>query len=194
MSLSITSADFCTKIETTIRSLLREEPPLYDTRNGRLVKDRLCELGKGLGFEVLGSGCAALSGERLYDMVWAVYEPPFERPAPPAQTIVVHFLTRQAMVMELEWKIGAPAREDSDVDEDFAKLVQARADVRVWMTRVRTLASAREHIEDCKKQIQVFPGTLPCDQYLFVILTGEPKRNFMLESYRPLSTVETSLL
>jgi hypothetical protein len=49
-------------------------------------------------------------------MVWVAYE---TEPTTPPQKIVVHFLTRQAMVMECEMRQGRPSREDRDVDEDF---------------------------------------------------------------------------
>ena len=84
-------------------------------------------------------------------------------------------------------KVDHP-REDRDVDEAPPKLVQGREpDVRVW-TRVGTRESAEEHIENCKKQIKAFPDTLPCDQYLFVILVGAPLGDFVVEFYPHLSS------
>jgi len=186
MMYEITPKDLGAKIETNIRSLLIGEPLLYDTRKTELVKRRLSELGKGLGFTVLANDCGTDSCEWLYDMVWAAYE---SEPTTPAQKTVAHFLTRQAMVMELEWRQGRPSREDRDVDEDFQKLVQARADVRVWMSRVSTRPSAEEHIQSCRKQIQAFSGTLPSDQYLFVILIGAPRGDFVVEMYPPISVI-----
>jgi hypothetical protein len=57
-----------------------------------------------------------------------------------------------------------------------------------FLTRVGTRESAEEHIENCKKQIKAFPDTLPCDQYLLVILVGAPLGDFVVESYPHLSS------
>jgi hypothetical protein len=184
-------AELGAKIESNIRALLVGEPFLYKTQDTKQVKLRLHELGRSLGFTVLASGFPAdrtnwkAGPEWLYDMVWVAYE---TEPTTPPQKMVVHFLTRQAMVMECEMRQGRPSRKDRDVDEDFQKLVQARADVRVWITRVGTRESAEEHIENCKKQIKAFPDTLPCDQYLLVILVGAPLGDFVVESYPHLSS------
>ena len=125
-------AELGAKIESNIRALLVGEPFLYKTQDTKQVKLRLHEMGRSSGFTVLASGFPAdrtnwkAGPEWLYDMVWVAYE---TEPTTPPQKMVVHFLTRQAMVMECEMRQGRPSREDRDVDEDFQKLVQARADV-----------------------------------------------------------------
>jgi hypothetical protein len=87
--------------------------------------------------------------------------------------------------MVLESELRRNVKEADAVDGDFHKLVQARADVRVWIST--SPGRARLHIDNCKKQIQEFDGTQPGDCYIFLLFTiGELKRRLLraLYSYR----------
>lgn len=122
----------------------------------RAIMDIFEQLGRALGHEV-ASGW-------LYDLSWYT-EQTYERGK---------FLTHMAMALESELNKRHP-----DIDGDFQKLIQARADIRVW---VSTCSDARLHIDDCKQQIQMFYGTLPGDQYVFAIYdqqSGQP----LIEKY-----------
>lgn len=100
------------------------------------------ELGRSLGYEVeIGW---------LYDMTWYVEE---ER-----------VMSDLPMILECEWDHGPRHRDE--VDSDFQKLVQARADVRVWISASPKPAS---HIENCERQIRLFSGSLPGDRYIFAV-------------------------
>jgi hypothetical protein len=95
----------------------------------------------------------------LYDMVWHVEED--------------GLLSNLPLVLECEWNRGPRHRDE--VDGDFQKLVQARADVRVWISA--SPSSAPTHIENCKRQVRLFSGTLPGDNYVFAVYdwtTREP--------------------
>lgn len=156
--------DLAIHVERTLRALLDRRAVhafLYkttDKQRTREVKDELQRLGTTLGFKVAASGCQADEGEWLYDMIW--YELSNDK----------IWYRWQAMVLECEWKMGVPVAQNADVDGDFQKLVQARADVRVWISTAANSDLANKHIENCKKQIVEFSATVPNDKYLFAVL------------------------
>lgn len=117
-----------------------------------MVKQAFGELGQRLEFQIAASGYIDSSQEEcLYDMVWYILEN--------------GMMVRQPMVLEIEWK-NIPA----DVcDDEFQKLVQARANVRVWIATSPNSVLAEQHIANCKKQIELFSGTMHGDRYVFVI-------------------------
>jgi hypothetical protein len=79
------------------------------------VKRIFGNLGNSLDFKVAAAGFPkADEGEWRYDMVWYVLDND-------------GFQVRLPMVLECEWN------PDFTIDTDFQKLVQARADVRVWI-------------------------------------------------------------
>jgi hypothetical protein len=120
------------------------------------VKQVFGDLGHQLGYKVAAKDYLPKDeGEWLYDMVWFVYE--------------YGFLARQLMVLESEFKQGVPILQHADVDGDFMKLVQARADVRVWLSSSPNAILDEKHIANCKKQIEIFAGTQPGDTYVFVM-------------------------
>lgn len=110
-------------------------------------------------FRVAAAGCEADDGEWLYDMIWYEEE---EREGK-------RLFTRLPMVMECENTMG-PIAESADVKDDFQKLVQARADVRVWIHLAPSPEIASEHIKNCKRQIRAFSETAPGDQYVIAVL------------------------
>jgi hypothetical protein len=121
-----------------------------------LVKERFGDLGRHLGCKVAAAGYRhADEGEWLYDMVWYLLEN--------------GMMTRQLMVLESEWKHGVLVSQNAEVDGDFQKLVQARAEVRVWISSSHNPALAQQHISNCKKQVESFSGSLSGDAYVFII-------------------------
>jgi hypothetical protein len=114
------------------------------------------KLGRDLNYEV--------AYRWLYDMVWYTEE----------QGEKDKFLTGLPMVLESELNKRHP-----DLDGDFQKLIQARADVRVWIS---ACSDARLHIDACKQQIKMFPGTLSGDQYVFAIY-DQKSRKSLIEKY-----------
>ncbi len=138
--------------KTPLTQLLRGGYP-HATKT---VKAIFCELGKSLGYEVAAAGCrGADEGEWLYDLVWYVMDS--------------GLIIQQPMVLESEWKHGVLFDEISEVDGDFQKLVQARADVRVWVSTAPDNATAQTHIANCKEQVRRFEGTMKGDTYIFII-------------------------
>jgi len=71
------------------------------------------------------------------------------------------YLIRIPLVVEWEWS------PDPELDGDFQKLVQARAEHRVWIFQISTPDLILPYFERCKEQIQTFRGTIPGDRYLF---------------------------
>src|ERR1700730_8631368 len=61
----------------------------------------------------------------------------------------------QPMVMECEWRTGSTA----EADDDFQKLVQARADLRVWVAVSENALDISWHIASCEEQIRLFRRT-----------------------------------
>jgi hypothetical protein len=145
------------KIEMALRESL--SPPLTvqllgGTRLGwtQEIKRVIGDLGKTLRYDVAASGYAgAHQGEFLYDMVW--YE-----------VDTRGFVLSHPMAMEVEYGISPI----STVDDDFQKLVQARADVRVWVTTCAKLSDIDQHVANCIEQIGVFKGSLGDDQYVLL--------------------------
>jgi len=115
------------------------------------------DLGRELRYYVAASGYpGAGQGEWLYDMVWLVDKPN-------------GFMLRQTMVLESESLRGTRVADAARLDDDFLKLVQARADVRIWITACPNEDIASLHIKNCQDQASLFASAEDGDVYLFVI-------------------------
>jgi len=122
------------------------------------------DLGKSLGYHVLARKMdylGAYDGQWLYDMLWS------------DDASDGTFL---GMPMVLESKLGRSAAKAADVERDFDKLVQARADVRVWVTTCPNQELAQQQIANCKRQACAYRGALPRDAYLFVVYEDATSR------------------
>jgi hypothetical protein len=122
---------------------------------------------------VAASGCDAHDPEWLYDMVWC------------SLTSDDKLLMHQALALESEWKFGTIAQV-AEVDPDFQKLVQSRADLRVWLCAMPNQALGLKKIENCKTQVEKFTQSCLDDEYLFVTLVWE-NYSYQIESYRALA-------
>lgn len=122
----------------------------------KTVKKTFGDLGKKLQYDVAAAGYPeADEGEWLYDMVW--------------YSVNDGLMLRQIMVLESEFNPGGRGMMAAHVDGDFQKLVQARAEVRVWFVLIPDQEAARLHIANCKSQAQVFTGSLPGDTYVLIV-------------------------
>jgi hypothetical protein len=65
--------------------------------------------------------------------------------------------TMRQIPMVLECEFDRTRRHQDRVDPDFKKLVQSRADARVWIST--SPDNARLHIDNCVEQIHSFSGT-----------------------------------
>src|SRR5262249_20236789 len=132
--------DIAQKIETAMQDA-------FDNFRAHSVRDRtrtaltrFGELGRELGFSVCCKrSCFANAdqGEWLYDQLWFVNHPDKKG-----------FLVRVPMALESEFN-----DTESGIDDDFPKLLLARADVRVWLWQ--SLAG-RKHIDFYKDQVREF--------------------------------------
>jgi hypothetical protein len=108
------------------------------------------------GFKVSASRTPdAHGGEWLYDLTWYEESGGFYR--------------RQILVLESEMHPGYTIADCDHVDVDFHKLVQARAEIRVWVAALPSAALLSSHVENCKRQIVNFSQGEADDFYLFVL-------------------------
>lgn len=114
------------------------------------VKGTLGKLGHDLDLQVCASGYpGAEEGEWLYDMSWYTLD-----------KIRGGVMTSQPMVLECEWT------PDPVMDTDFQKLVQARADVRVWVFAAANVKEVQDYVERCRDQALSFSGHRSGDRYV----------------------------
>lgn len=139
---------------TLLRDILRSSPNWrFVTRK---IKEVFGNLGNRLEYHVAASGYPnGTQGEWLYDMVWFAS--------------LDGLLSQQAMVLESEFKPGGSVLNAGEVDDDFMKLVQARAEVRIWLALVPNPDLTIKHIKNCKRQAYLFAGAMPGDTYIFII-------------------------
>jgi hypothetical protein len=156
-------AEIADAAELAIRTFLDQRSVshlLHELRDGERTtafKTVLRDCARNLMFKVAASRCDADEGEWLYDMVWY-------------RNSRDGYYEEQGAVIECEWRNGIPVASSDEVDGDFQKLVQARADLRIWICTIPNLELAKRHIANCIAQIQRFRGTVRGDSYLFVIL------------------------
>lgn len=121
----------------------------------KAVKTFFADLGLQLDYRVATSGVAAQRGEWLYDLVWYHGSDTWYR--------------RQGLVLETEMRPGASVKNASYVDVDFHKLIQARADIRVWLGAIPNTSMVEEHMKNCERQIVEFEQSMPGDFYMFIL-------------------------
>ena len=112
---------------------LREDPDLQIYANrvlrglwNRKIKTSLCNAGRNWGYYVCANRVnfeSANHGEWLYDVTWIEYEQNKEdgTPDPTSKLKKIPFVA--------ECELGTPR----EVDEDFEKLLQARAGIRLMI-------------------------------------------------------------
>ena len=136
-------------------------------------------IGQSFGFKVGAKRYPGADyGEWLYDMTWVEMDD--------------DWLLSSPVVIESEWKYHYAIKDQHRVDHDFQKLVQARADVRVWISSAPNPDIALKHIEACEYQARIYAGAQAGDTYLFVInvwsnATSVIKR-FVVEASQPSRT------
>jgi len=136
------------------------------------IKQVFGDLGKDFGFVVAASGYAgADDGEWLYDMSWFVSDPKSG------------LFLRQPLALESELNPGGGVKFSAAVDADFHKLVQARAEIRVWLAAVPNQTLAEAHIANCKQQARLFQDASGDDTYILILYNWERGDTF-IESFR----------
>ncbi len=114
----------------------------------REIKDRIGPIGEDQGCSVWAEKCRySENGEWLFDMTWLYYSKNKR-------------LLEVPLALESEWAPG-------DINDDFQKLLLARAHHRVMIFDRRTLDEAMAIVTDLIAQVKAFKGTQPDDRYLF---------------------------
>jgi len=158
-------------VEMAIRSTLEE---IVDDWNAgqrfdwtQEIVTRICQLSKrpewNYGACARGQPLGADYGEWLYDVSWYVEDG--------------QCLTHLPLVAECEWG------PDGSCDSDFQKLLQARADHRLWLFRVPTLEAADEMINGCKDNVKRFHPSQIGDRYLFSALVWNKTPSLRFDLY-----------
>ena len=145
-------------IETAIRAKL--EDIVRDWNAGQRfdwtnkVTARICQLSKEpewkCGACARGQPTGAEYKEWLYDICWYVEDE--------------ECLTHLPLVAECE------RGPDGSCDSDFQKLLQARADHRLWIFQVATVEAAEDMFKGCRSNVKRFRSSQPGDRYLFAAL------------------------
>lgn len=81
-----------------------------------------------------------------------------------------------SLVLESEW-----ATDQKSIDEDFQKLLLARAEHRVMIFQQKTLPDVEDVYDHLSRQISAFSRSQPGDRYLLAGLNWTPTNAF---SYR----------
>lgn len=111
------------------------------------IKNAIVTLGHKRGWHAYASSAeCATRGEWLFDVAWTDEPSGFLRSVP--------------LVLEMEWHFG-------EVDDDFHKLVAARAEHRVMLFNYPTGHSREIFLERLLTNVTTFVGTMPGDRYLF---------------------------
>jgi len=117
------------------------------------IQRRLAEIGHGYGFLVFANQkrCPEADGtEWLYDHHWRIATESYP-------------LVRIPLVMEIEWGFGATTILEKII-EDFLKLLQARADLRVMVFQCNDVVSVTNMLI---AMIENFEGSQQGDRWLF---------------------------
>jgi hypothetical protein len=122
----------------------------------KAIKRRLIQEGHKNSCKVYTSGFDGVAdgGEWLFDLSWLVYED--------------GKVKRVEMVLESEWKLAG-------VDDDFQKLLLARAQLRVMIFQVRTQEEFNDQISHLCEQVNIFEQAEIGDRYLFSCWVAEDR-------------------
>jgi len=154
--------------------ILCNSGPYPRRRMTKYIKQTFGALGTSLGYWVnthLSAYPDADDGEFLYDLVWSHTE---EDDA-----------FQQFMVLESELGVT----NTGVVDDDFYKLVQARADVRVYIGVCNRRETAQQHIINCKRAASTSSGAVPGEAYVFVVWDWTTGRTIVERFYVPANRV-----
>jgi hypothetical protein len=149
--------DVYQKITALLNEVPAKLPDAYDQDWTRCIKSELAELGAERDHIVYANGIEAqqVRGEWVYDVTWA-QESPDESGESNTKRIV--------LACECEW-----ARNWGDVWDDFDKLLQSRADYRVFITHQFGGQSVDEITEKLIKRVDAYEQTSPGDTYLLAV-------------------------
>lgn len=132
----------------------------------RGIKNLICKIGKERGYEVRASSSEeAHSTEWLYDVIW--------------RKMSGNKVANVGLVLECEW-------ERSGIEEDFQKLLLAKAELRCMIFYTESKHNAKREIEELIHQVVEFSRSQSGDKYLFCVWLTDEKhfffRDYVFES------------
>jgi hypothetical protein len=127
----------------------------------RVIKGRLCDLASRSGCQVCASQCEkAYWPEWLYDVVWLrVREAPLSR-----------LILDSPLVAEIEWS------NDRAIQDDFQKLLLARADTRLMIFQAWDSVRGRAIMDKLVEQIDAYTRGEQDDRYIFACYCTHTRR------------------
>jgi hypothetical protein len=130
--------------------------PGWKTKATRLIKQTIGDLGQELGYHVAASGFPHFDRGWVYDVVWFV----------PGHG-------RFEVVMAMESELDPIA---ITIDDDFLKLLDSTAHVRVWLTCVTNSQSVERHLTSYLKEAERFKKMIPGTMFIFIVFDLENRR------------------
>ncbi|MGF1594431.1 MAG: hypothetical protein ACFCUW_14195 [Kiloniellaceae bacterium] len=125
-------------------------PGLYDNEWTRRIKEELGALGKSKGYYTYGlkNSPHCHDGEFMFDLCWLDYGEEDK------------WLKQVPLVLESEWL------RPGDVDDDFQKLLIARAGLRVMVFGAKTREEFSSTVDRLRRWVNEFEATVSSDQFL----------------------------
>lgn len=121
------------------------------------IKSHLCNLAKNNLYEVSSNQCdGATWGEWLYDMTW-YKEDQYGN------------MISMPLILECEWNPDIP------IDPDFQKLIQSRAERRIYIFEQSENCKIKQKIDRHKQEISKFNYSHAGDRYLFAGIGWKPR-------------------
>ena len=120
------------------------------------IKNHIGKIGKERGYEVRASSSEeAHSTEWLYDVIW--------------RKMSGNYVVDIGLVLESEW-------DRSGIEDDFQKLLLARAELRCMIFYTKSKPSAKREIEELINQVAEFSRSQTGDKYLFCAWLDDEER------------------
>lgn len=124
------------------------------------IKTAIARLaGKANNLAYASGADAVQGGEWLYDLIWLDYSP------------VERKLSRTILVLECEWE-----RKQSAIEDDFLKLLVARADLRVMVFQVAKAKAWQKLVDRLVGLVQVYQQSRQGDRFLLSGWIGTTRR------------------
>ncbi|MGK2741716.1 hypothetical protein ACSHT0_12555 [Tepidicaulis sp. LMO-SS28] len=149
--------DIYQKIVGILNSVPAELPDAFDEDWTRCIKEKLATLGGERDHVVYANGVTGehVRGEWIYDLAWVADAGKGQAESSPRRIV---------LACECKW-----ARSFGDIWDDFDKLLQARADYRIFITHEFGDESAESITDKLVKRIRDFEQTTPGDTYLLAV-------------------------
>ena len=169
------------KLQSMIRGALDQvndeliQANVNDSVWTKKIKESLVRLGNNqkLKLKCYASGVkgeGVSSGEWLYDLCWIRFED--------------NQIASIELIMESEW-----IRSFKEVRDDFQKLVQARATLRLMIWQAKSSNDMEKHRDVLVRQIQAFRASQQDDSYLFSCWVADDQK-FAHYAYPPVENAD----